>query len=486
MNRLSPEQVAAMAPDLAARKAGEKLAQPGKWPLLAQSDAEGLIWGACQGSGASPYQVVIALVDLGYKCSCPSRKFPCKHVLGLGFLWASGAVFAQSSPSAFVTDWLSRRRGRPSSAIEPARPAPLPVIEADLPPDASADAPSEEERARRAQAAQQRAQDREADIRAGLAAFERWQCDQLQDGLGVMLEDLHARADAAARRLVDAKAAGLAALVGALPEMVLAEPAATRHRALARAMGRLRLIASAYQNRADLPEAMQRELKRLIGWVQERAELLSDPLAPRFAGRWALLGRRALPLAGLLRVESWQVDLETGRMLALIDHLPRQQARAGLGAAGADLLFCGEMIAYPSLAPIEAVQAQGNGSSKGSIIAQDPVLDPACAGIAAAPQVLAEALDQFQDTAMGAPWREEGPLLLSGQRVAAQGAGFALVDAAGRSVRLNLGTKGGSEAQAALLALAQEAPLWIAGLWDGRALAPLSFGNAAGQWRRAA
>nr|WP_279163542.1 SWIM zinc finger family protein [Rhodococcus erythropolis] len=35
------------------------------------------------------------MVDLrgpAYKCSCPSRKFPCKHALGLLVEWSEGRV----------------------------------------------------------------------------------------------------------------------------------------------------------------------------------------------------------------------------------------------------------------------------------------------------------------------------------------------------------------------------------------------------------
>jgi hypothetical protein len=30
-----------------------------------------LLWGECQGSGATPYLVIVSPHDLGYKCTCP-------------------------------------------------------------------------------------------------------------------------------------------------------------------------------------------------------------------------------------------------------------------------------------------------------------------------------------------------------------------------------------------------------------------------------
>lgn len=56
------------------------IAPDGTW-LLAQ----------CKGSGSKPYEVSIDLADPSnptFRCTCPSRKFPCKHGLGLLLLYA--------------------------------------------------------------------------------------------------------------------------------------------------------------------------------------------------------------------------------------------------------------------------------------------------------------------------------------------------------------------------------------------------------------
>ena len=76
---LTLEQVEQMAPDAAAAAAGKKLVAAKSWSELGCSPAA--LWGKCQGSAV--YQVKVDLANLGYNCSCPSRKFPCKHVLGL-------------------------------------------------------------------------------------------------------------------------------------------------------------------------------------------------------------------------------------------------------------------------------------------------------------------------------------------------------------------------------------------------------------------
>src|SRR3954447_8623796 len=92
MTRWSVQAVEKVAPDAASLAAGRKLAAPGPWSETGST--ESLLWGKCQGSGKTPYQVSIDLNGPAYRCSCPSRKFPCKHALALLLLWArsDGAI----------------------------------------------------------------------------------------------------------------------------------------------------------------------------------------------------------------------------------------------------------------------------------------------------------------------------------------------------------------------------------------------------------
>src|SRR5215470_9568329 len=107
-----------MAPDQASLSAAKKLLNVRHWPTLAYDDL-GLVWGECQGSGSLPYRVVISENDLGYKCSCPSRKFPCKHTLALMWMRAEGRDVATQTPPDWVNDWLARRRGPSTRSSAP-------------------------------------------------------------------------------------------------------------------------------------------------------------------------------------------------------------------------------------------------------------------------------------------------------------------------------------------------------------------------------
>src|SRR5262249_6136173 len=111
------EQILALAPDAASAKAGQGLASARKWLSLGADDKAA--WGLCQGSGKDPYQAQIDLTEPAFRCSCPSRKFPCKHALGLFLLLAGQPdIFKEKQPPAWVLEWLSSRAKRSQQRAE--------------------------------------------------------------------------------------------------------------------------------------------------------------------------------------------------------------------------------------------------------------------------------------------------------------------------------------------------------------------------------
>src|SRR5260370_29150618 len=81
-----------LATDQSSLKAPAGLAKPAKWSGVGVTRDGALVWGECAGSGANPYRVLADLRDHGTKCTCPSRKFPRKHLLGSLWLNAESTV----------------------------------------------------------------------------------------------------------------------------------------------------------------------------------------------------------------------------------------------------------------------------------------------------------------------------------------------------------------------------------------------------------
>src|SRR5215475_3832351 len=169
---LTLERIEALAPDQSSLAAARKLLKASSWPTLAAG--EGLIWGECQGSGATPYRVAVNEADAGYKCTCPSRKFPCKHALALMWMRTDkSASFAPAPVPEWVKDWLSRRRGPSVAAAEKptnedrAEREARPSIRVTDVPEAEAEADAKTEQ--RAAAVRERNRlEREAAVLAGL------------------------------------------------------------------------------------------------------------------------------------------------------------------------------------------------------------------------------------------------------------------------------------------------------------------------------
>src|SRR5215212_1223020 len=148
---MTPEGVTALAPDGKVAAAGRKLGVPKIWEGPGRSDDA--IWGECRGSAV--YQVRVDLSDLAVKCSCPSRKHPCKHGIGLLFLQLETPLPTAPAPD-WVTDWLTKRAASAK---------------------AQNNAGSREATGPDPQAKAKRAEKRLSRLAAGLDAFDLWMED---------------------------------------------------------------------------------------------------------------------------------------------------------------------------------------------------------------------------------------------------------------------------------------------------------------------
>src|SRR6267154_135129 len=109
--RWSADSVFVLAPDDSSRRAAATLARPGQWKNGAGAAGD-LVWGLCAGSAKNPYQVIVDLAGPAFKCSCPSRKFPCKHALALLLLWSAGTVPDEPEPADYARTWQQARQSK--------------------------------------------------------------------------------------------------------------------------------------------------------------------------------------------------------------------------------------------------------------------------------------------------------------------------------------------------------------------------------------
>lgn len=97
MIQITEQQIAAWAPNPTAVTNARKISQKGGFVRLERSADDTFYLGECTGSGKSNYITSADFIDPAapvFRCSCPSRQFPCKHALALLFEIMAGKSFA--------------------------------------------------------------------------------------------------------------------------------------------------------------------------------------------------------------------------------------------------------------------------------------------------------------------------------------------------------------------------------------------------------
>jgi hypothetical protein len=422
----SMQRVEQLAPDAAAVKVAQGLAKPAKWKSSGLS--EQLLWGECQGSGSSPYQVRIDLDDGASKCSCPSRKLPCKHALGLLMMFVGSSVPTAPMPG-FVEEWLS---GRTKRAEAKAARAAAP----EKPPDPQAQA--------------RRVEKREGRIEAGLAQLEAWIADLVFQGLVAARTQPPQFWAQMAARLVDAQAPGVARRVRDLADAAVSGE--DWQSDLLAGVARLQLLIDAYRKLDRLPTALAAEVRTLIGWSQQQEALLDRQ---GVSGRWQVLGHRQTASEQVRTQYTWLAGIDSGRMALLLDFAVGNQPfpanfRTGQVTEAELVFFDGEPLlralikqrttfgAVQSSLP-KSVDVSGLQALYGSLVVTNP-------------------------------WLETWPVVLGPVTPKIHGNQLQLIDSQGRHVLARSGLKHAWHFEA----LAGGGVLTLFGLWNGQVFDPVT------------
>src|SRR5262249_15952413 len=259
-------------------------------------------WGLCQGSGKDPYQTQIDLTGPAFRCSCPSRKFPCKHGPGLFLTLATQpAEFKEKRPPDWVVECVAARDKHADKRVERGTKG-----------EGGEKMVEEAAEARRAAG-------REAKVTAGLQELDLWLRDIVRGGLVAVQSQPPKFWERTAARLVDAQAPGVARLTREMAGVPVSG-GGWGGRVVGR-LGELYLLVEGFKRIAELPEDTQADIRALIGWTQNQDELL------RLDGtrdRWLVLGQRVEEEDRLRVQRIWLWGERSGRA-ALILHFAHGQ-----------------------------------------------------------------------------------------------------------------------------------------------------------------
>jgi hypothetical protein len=427
---LDTHQILALAPDSASAKAGSQLATPRSWSNLGKSDDA--LWGECQGSGKTPYRTQIDLGGPAFKCTCPSRKFPCKHGLGLYLLRASEpALFGPAAEPAWVSEWLQGRQVRQEKK----------AATTEASPEAAAAA---------AVQARKREEKREDKVGAGLVELQTWLHDLAREGLASVRSHGQAFWDAIAARMADAQAAPLARRLRRAGSMLYQSGLRNAEGLVAHELASLYLLTQAWQRIDQLAPALQADVRTLLGWTMSQEEVLRQSAV---ADTWRVLAQTTFDDDRLRVRSTWLHGADTGRWALHLQYAVGTQGFEQQLAPGT--AFDGGLCFYPSAWPLRAqIQRQE---------------DPRPLSAIAASSDLDALLDTYANALSVQPFLERLPVLLGG--LVPDRADHGIVrDTQGRRIALHPTFRHPVH----LLALSGGHPLTVCGEWDGRTLLPLS------------
>lgn len=115
MRTVTEQQIIALAPNANAVKNARKISEEGAFVYRMHSADDTFYMGECRGSGKSNYVVSADFQKEGqpvFRCSCPSRQFPCKHSLALLFEMMKGEIFVQGEIPADILEKRAKKEAR--------------------------------------------------------------------------------------------------------------------------------------------------------------------------------------------------------------------------------------------------------------------------------------------------------------------------------------------------------------------------------------
>lgn len=295
----SEEQIKSLAPTPAAFNAGKKLGVVTNWDVCAKSDRA--LWGEIKGSGKKPYLTQIDFQSLAYKCSCPSRQFPCKHAIGLMLLYGkNGSDFHISNEPEWVSTWMNNRQAREKK-------------QAQTPKE-----PTEEAQQSAEKSAQETISKRLELVIAGAQELELWLKDLIRIGLLELPTKPKGEFNKVAARMIDAKAPGLAGWVRTLSNLDYHE-AKSWHDQSMQIIAKLFLLIQAIKNYHQLDESWQTTVRTLAGWNQSGKELLASTKAEIISDHWLVIGQHEEINEDLTTQRSWLIGKHTNRKALILN-----------------------------------------------------------------------------------------------------------------------------------------------------------------------
>ncbi len=418
------EQILAFAPDTTTAERGKRLGSARRWRGLAGNAL--LVWGECESSGTSYHRSLFDLQSTSYHCSCPSRKYPCKHIIGLLLLLVDDSEAFRISEEVpdWVSDWQERREKKMTEKAQ------------DSQQKAEARARNRDKRLMR--------------MAEGLKDLESWLMDLLRQGLAATEMLPYNFWQEMATRMTDMQLGGMSRRIRALP--LLKGAYTDWPQRMLNQLAEMYLVARGFEQLEKLPPLLQQELLSIAGISTRKDELFA---LKGIEDDWAVIGLIEGVEENLNVRRVWLYGLKTKRTALILDFVHNsmdfeEQWRNGH-------LYSGELTYYPSSYPLRAIVK--NRKSHPNLLT----------GMDGFPNI--EAFRIAYATALTAnPWLLDFPCLLKSVIPINNGQELLLVDQDRQYIPLQSNGIGSWQ----LMALAAGHPIDVFGEWTGNDFFPLS------------
>ena len=419
------ERILSLAPDPASAKAGQSLGSIRSWSNLGAG--HGLVWGECLGSGSKPYQTKLDPAAPAFSCSCPSRKFPCKHSIGLMIVWAEGPDrFAEGELPSWVVSWKENREKRSEGVKEKKESGPAnPVAKA------------------------KREGARVGKVAAGLDDLSLWISDLVRQGFTTLATKPSRIWDEQARRMVDAQAPGVARRLRQIEAMTLAGDG--WQTALLDRLSQIHLLHEGFRRLDAIPAEVAEDIRTTIGFT---IDLDSVRALSGVRDHWRVIGQSSTIEDRLTVVRTWLVGRETGRTALILDFAAGNRPVEILLPPG--FAIDAELAFFPGSYPLRALVKERIG---------EPILIDRLPGSS-----IASAFIRFGEALAKNPWIELIPVIFEDVFLQQRDGAWSIRDALDAVLPLSKRFNNGWQ----LLGMSGGGPMTLAGEFDGSRLEALS------------
>jgi hypothetical protein len=413
-------------------RAGRGLASTNHWQILAYNNE--FIWGEFPNARQNSIQTFVSRLDMTVACSCNSRKFPCRHGIGLLLLAAKRpSHFSRLLPEGWLAQRIERHRLEQQRKQQQLFSQKVPT------------------------ARQHDKQEQFTLLQTGMTKLELWLQDLVRHGLAVLPDRTKQFWIDMAHQMVDAEAPEIAHQLRQMSTIPLKQPDWADQ--YLQKIGELFLLIQGFKQFTSQPIEMQTDLKAAVGWFPPPFTQIGE----RIEDDWLVLGHLTRNVSSRSWLYTWLWGIDSNRPAAVLQILQQQRASAVAMATGN---------------PIRGVLHFDK--SHWPLFAHMPMLENSKRPFAN-PQgftTISDAMSSYNNAIAHRPWIGAFPLLLHKIRPVSTPNGFFLIDNQG--FLLSVATP--FLYRWHLEAISGGDSLSLFGVWDGRFFAPLSINTDQG-WR---